>query len=219
MKSVNIVAMARWCPPPKRMKGDIFSINNSHAVWERAGLTYKPDLIIALDDLKRDVKHFPQYVSEIVDSGYPVYNTHNSRKWPTVKAYPLEKVWKVFHDKRLYDNSVNYAFMLALTEQYEKISFWGTDFVRPYDGKLLRSARLRWTEKGMPDVPDWFKYYDEMNVYWRGPGEPGWESFHTLLGMAIERGVVMEWHPRSSIMNSDRKPFFYGYTEQPDVDL
>jgi len=216
MKQVNIIAMSPNTPPPAKIEGDIWSINNSHAVWKRAGRGYKPHLIIALDDLRRDEKTHPDYVEEIVTAGCPVYNTHNSDKWPSVEEFPLKQVWKAFPKIQLYDNSINYAFMLALTRGYKEICFFGTDFVEPYNKKLLRGADARWVKRGHEDTPRWFRYYDEMNINWRAPCEPGQESFHFLMGVAHASDVKSTFGKNTTALNFDREPFFYGYQVQPE---
>ena len=211
---LNIIAMAPWCPP-RNLKGKIWSINNSHAAWKREGIIYKPDLIIAMDDLRRDEIKHPDYVEEIVTAGCPVLSTHDSEKWETVKAFPLDTVYKVFTNTHLFDNTINYAFMLALVKGYKEITFHGTDFVSPDSKKLLSKAGVNWLKRGYRDVPDWFKYYDEDVIHWRGGNEPGVESFHYLMGRA--EGVKMFFAKGSTALNMDRDSFFYGYQEQPEI--
>lgn len=211
---LNIVGCASWCPPTNNLDwtgGEIWSINNAHAAWFRREIYYKPDLIIALDDLRRDEIKHPDYVQEIVDAGCPVLNTHNSRKWKNVTAYPLKKVWKMFPSRSFYDNTINYAFMLALYEEYDHIKFHGCDFVPPYDRHLLRKWKANWAKRGYHDLPEWFKYYDEDVIHWRGGTEPGVENFHVLLGYAMAAGVRVDFAKGSTAANRDRDPFFYGY--------
>lgn len=201
------------------LKGDqLWAINNAGAFFG-----FKPDLIIAMDDLARDYAH-PEhkgYVESIVDAGCPVYSARADARWPSVEPYPLAEVLKKLGMARggwaLFDNTVNYAFALALALGWRKIAFFGADWCGLYNPIELQVARLRWRLKGFDSAPDWFAYYDGSVVWQRSNLEPGSEAFHWWLGYAEGHGVEVILPRASTVLNRDRKPFFYGYQEQPEL--
>ena len=157
----------------------------------------------------------------IVDAGCKVYSARKHKQWPSVEPYPLKEVLrKLKLDKNywwsVFDNSIVYAVALALSEGYRKIGLYGCEFVNRYDELELQVANYRWKLKGY-DAPEWFGFHDKNIVWSRAPQEPGSESLHFWLGWAHAEGVEIVIPTGSTILNSDRKPHFYGYQEQPKL--
>jgi hypothetical protein len=133
--SVAICALAGTSIPSASVLGDygeLWTINNGHAIYD-----LKPDMIIAMDDLQRDVDTHPDYVEAITGAGVPVLSTGPWVRWPSVEAFPLQEVCDFltpFYPEpwRILDNTCNYAFALALTRGYEQIGVYGFDWCMPY---------------------------------------------------------------------------------------
>lgn len=220
-KSVLIVGLADQVSPTKELLGSfrhVWAINNAGAHYG-----FKPDRIIAMDDLARDfkVEKHKKYVRSIVDAGCPVYSARAHKRWPSVRPYPLASVLKHFRmDEsgcRLFDNTVNYAFALALAEGYTFIGLYGIWFVRPDSAHALHASEEHFLAEGFRNAPRWFKYYGPATLCWRRPLEPGNEAVHYWLGYARAKGIniwIQAWSP---LMNNDRAPYFYGYQEQPEL--
>lgn len=219
-RSVAIVALASFSQPTKVDLGlydEIWTVNNAHDHYN-----VKTDLIIAMDDLERDENVHPEYVNAIVNAGVPVLSTGAKEKWPNVEAYPLQQVCdflRQYHAEPwlILDNTVNYAFALALTNA-EFIGIYGADWCPRYRPNDLADSLKYFAEDGYHGVPDWFKYYHPLLMVPRRPTEPGIESFHFLFGIATAIGKQIVMSETTTTLNKDRDKFFYGYQEQPHVD-
>jgi len=217
-KTLAIVALSHSMPDEHEEDFDaIWTINNAHDHWR-----IHTDRIIAMDDLERDEFTHPEYVKSIVDAGVPVLSTEPKKKWPSVEAYPLQKVCdflKSYTEKpwRLLDNTCNYALALAMAEGYRDISAFGVDWCHPYKEADLACALVRFKHQGFKNPPDWFKYYHPSLMLPRRNAEPGSEAWHFLMGVASATGVDVWLPDGSTITNSDRDKFFYGYQGQPNV--
>lgn len=192
----------------------IIGINNTHAE-----LDIKVDMIVAMDDLERDEKNYPDYVKNIVNAGVPVYSTRRRKKWPSVVPYPLSKVEKFLNSPflscKLFDNSIAYAIALAMASDARKIGLSGVDLTMPYNPLNLYLALNAWRHKGHDHAPGWFKYYHDGVLRLRYARECGWESIHFLIGMAHGLGIQLDWMEDSTLLNTDRDDFYYGYQKQP----
>jgi len=194
----------------------VIGINNTH-VQEK----FEPSLIIAMDDLKRDEKVEPDYVDAIVNKGCPVLSTRKFRKWPSVQPYPLEDVCRWLKRKtglpphRLLDCSISFAIALCLRHLVARVGLSGIDLTPPYNALAMKRGMLQFTEGGYRKPPDWFKYYSQDALKQRRPREPGWESVHYLVGFGTALGMKFEWGKDSTLMNSDRDRYFYGYNDMP----
>ena len=220
--SVAICALVEQTIPPASKLcefDETWTINNTHS---RHGL--KTDLIIAMDDLERDEETHPDYVDAIIGAGVPVLSTEPKKRWPSVEAFPLQEVCNFispyFHEPwRVLDNSVNYAFALALARGYKNIGIFGVDFCAPYTDADLACSLVRFDDMGYPNAPDWFKYYHPSILTPRRPRKPGIESFHFLYGLAMGLGRQLHMSSKTTLLNYDRDKFFYGYQKQPNVKL
>ena len=199
----------------------IIGINNTHAVNKFV----KPDLIVAMDDLERDVSVEPEYVKAITEQGCPVLSTRSFEQWPNVQPYPLDEVVNWLEDEvcqgdlpacKFLDNSINYAIALCLARGVKKIGLSGVQLTAPYRERDLSRATSRWKKRGYGHAPWWFRYYDRQVLKNRFAQEAGWEAMHCLIGFGLAKGVWFEWGSDASIMNSDREDFYYGYN---DVEL
>lgn len=218
-KSLVIIALAGWDIP-----GDcdtafdaVWTINNAHAHW-----CVQSQRIIAMDDLERDETTHPDYVKDIVNAGVPVLSTEAKEKWPSVEAYPLQKVCDYLkqYDERpwlLLDNTCNYALALAMAEGWKKITALAVSWCLPYKRVDLACSLVRFRAGGLRNPPDWFKYYHPGLMTARKNLEPGSEAFHFLMGIAAATGIKIELSSETTVKNMDRDKFFYGYQEQPDV--
>ena len=215
--SVAIGGLAPWSQVDIFDRGgydEIWAINNGSVHYD-----YKPDLIIAMDDFDRDMKHHEDYVLSIVNAGVPVLSTEDSKRWPNVKAYPLKRIAEFLGPNApwILDNTCNYALALALADGHDRIGVFGIDWCHPYDESDLECAHVRWRHKGYGHAPDWFKYYERDVVAARRHTEPGGDSFHYLMGLAKGMGVEIEIMGDSTLLNRDRDRFFYGYQDAPNV--
>ena len=213
VKAVHIVTPC--AKRPDRKEGvALWAINQAgHA------LLVEPDLVIAMDDLRRDASCNEKYVRSILAEKCPIYT---STPYKNAEAYPLAKVvgwleeWIDLAAWRLLDNTCNYALALALCEGYKRIILSGFRFVSPYSETLLTFQIDKWRRTEYPTAPDWFKYYGDMASLARTPTEPGSESLHFLLGLAVASGVKIELKDgNEGVLNSDRDKFYYGFQEQP----
>jgi len=219
VKTVAIAALSRsgwgrW-PGYVPMGADaVWCINNAHASYH-----IKPDLIVAMDSLQRDVKLHPQYVREITTAGVPVLSSVVSPKWPAVKLYPLNAVIKKIglgqFARHVLDNTVNYTIALAIAAGVKEIRLYGCDFGHGYEKKDLAMSLYAFKLDGYHNPPDWFKYYNRIIQPARAFGEPGGESQHFLLGIAHQRGIKIVLADDATTLNNDRDRFFYGYQHQP----
>lgn len=195
----------------------VIGINNTHDRRHLPKLT----MIVAMDDLKRDEKPEPEYVDSIVNAGVPVYSTRKFKKWPAVTPYPIKDVVAWLDDMapvpayKLLDNSICYSTALALSKGVKKIGFSGVDLTQKDREVDLECAPIRWKHRGYGHAPWWFMYYDEQIFVSRRPLEVGWESLHFLIGLGTGLGVKFVWEKDSTILNTDRKPYFYGFEQDP----
>lgn len=216
--SVAICAMAKTGQIDVSDYEMVIGINNTHV-----HVDIDPDLIIAMDDLKRDEKPHPDYVDAIVRYGCPVLSTRKFRKWPNVEPYPLERVakwvsrqFKLPADK-LLDCSISCAIALCLSKTVAKIGLSGVDLTPHYRQVDLECAMIRFKHRGYARAPDWFKYYEDDVLAFRRPREPGWESIHALIGFGMARGVDFEFGGDTTLFNMDRERFYYGYNGVPKI--
>lgn len=213
--TITIVAMGtgvkswkrEWEKSPEQF-GHIIGINNSHAVYD-----FRPNLIIAMDDLQRDLKTHPDYVSQIINEGVPVLTAAAHGLW-NCKPYPIRQAvdfldWE--EAPRILDNTCNYALTYALMKGYQEIHLVGYQWVHPDIFTNVEAAESQCAESD----PDWVKYYRGPLI--RKPSEPGQESCAYLIGLAngMGRDIDMTYSP--FLFDRDRPSFFYGYQEQPNV--
>ena len=220
--SVLIVGCAGKAVPRKmlRLYSTVWAINRC---FECAKVN--PNLVIAIDDFKRDEKAEPGYVDGLFGGhSANVMTTIAYSKWPRSRNYPLASVMKELHldrrvAERLFDNSCNYAMALAIANGMKAIGLHGIAFTNSLSEKAWnRIGRDDWigTQYKGKLRPEWFKYHGKIALYTRRPTEPGTEAFHFLLGLAIARGIKVEAHD-TTLLNLDRKQYFYGYQVQPNV--
>ena len=221
IKSVLICGCATGLVPESYADNfdSIWTLNLAH---HDCGVT--PDLVIAMDDLRRDAKAEPGYVERLFDGHKAdVLTTVANKKWPRAKPYPLQDVVdklairRIFA-ARLFDNSLNYAFMLAIVRGFKIVGFHGCAFSRldrPGDPEAF--AADQWNDGPYRKRPDWFKWHAKDTLLTRRPREPGIEAFHFLLGVAVARGYDVQFSSPTTIMNFDREPYFYGFEKQPRI--
>jgi hypothetical protein len=196
-----------WKKNPEQF-GDIIGINNSHHAYD-----FKPTLIIAMDDLQRDLKTHPDYVSQIVDEGVPVL-TADPHDFPNCWSYPVKEVvdyLKWPEASRVLDNTCNYAIAYCLMKGYREIHLIGYQWVHPDIDITIEAAESQCSEND----PDWVKYYRGPLI--RKPSEPGQESCAFLIGLGCGMGVDIDMTYSVGLFDRDRPAFFYGYQEQPDI--
>ena len=219
-KSVAIRALSKHSQPDVMpLVDEVWAINNAAEAY-----SFRADLIIAMDDLARDFKmaEHKHYVRSIVEHGCPVYSARADKRWPTVRPYPLAKVLDALElDKNawpLFDNTLNYAFALAIAEGFTKIFWFGADWRNTYDPLELQVAFVRWRLRGY-DPPDWFVYHDKIVNRYASNTEPGSEAFHWWLGLACHDNIEVLFPPGCTILNRDRVPHWYGYndTDMPEL--
>lgn len=214
--SVAICAMARTGQLDVSGYEYVIGINNTHVQCD-----INPDMIIAMDDLKRDEKVDPKYVDAIVNKGCPVLSTRKFRKWPSVEPYPLEDVTRWLKRKTglpphtLLDCSISFAIALCVRHLVPKVGLSGIDLTPPYNKTDLDCGLLRFQHKGYKNPPEWMRYYDDRVLLERRPREPGWSEIHYLIGFGTALGVKFEWAADSTILESDRDKFYYGYNRSP----
>jgi hypothetical protein len=218
--SVVITAGASWTRPHLDELSDYdqwWGINETwYGYWKKDGS--KPDLIVAMDDLRRDLKTEPDYVDRITQLGIPIIGPEKIARWPQIEAYPLKEAIEFIglpQAWRVFDNSINYAMILAMMKGFQRIAVRGTDFVKPYEAVDLECAMVRWKHRKYANPPDWFKYYEELSVFRRAPTEPGNEATHFLIGWGIAKGYLFDLADTTTILNSDREKFYYGFQNQP----
>jgi len=184
----------------------------------------KPDLVIAMDDLRRDHAADPAYCAKLF-AGHKadVLTTVEYPEWPRAKAYPLAETIEALGvplvlARHLFDNSTNYALALAITRGADHIGLHGVSFCFPdKPGGLEIYRTLDWAGTKYENAPDWFKYYGKYALSERRPREPGIEACHFLLGLAVERGIAVSFGPKTTLLNLDREPYAYGFEEQPEL--
>lgn len=160
-----------------------------------------------MDDLRRDREDYPDYVDAIVNYGVPVYTATAYPEYPNTIAYPTAEVYEWVKPARL-DNTINYALAHAMHRGYGTIGLYGCEFTKE-DPEWIR-------DRNMGRFPDWFTYYQQDAIFSRRGREPGVETLNYLLGRAIERGIEILVPEGSTIFDSDRPFFYYGYQGQPE---
>ena len=197
----------------RRPTRDVWAINSA-GVW-----MHDCDLIMALDNFRRDLKEHEQYVKNIVGRGIPVISDVTDPEWPNVTAYPLRRVldsiWPQAKSVRdiippLY-NTCNYALALAIADEYDEIRLYGCNFAINDDRWMLHEQANQ-----HPDKPFWWPYHMKSIVMERRDREPGGPTMHFLLGIAHERGIKVHIPMGETLCEVDRIPHFYGYEDQPD---
>lgn len=184
-----------------------WGINNCWCDFhQQADSSEKLTAIIAMDDLRRDRGTHPRYVEQIIDCDVPIYTATAYPEYSNTIDYPTEDVMEWVAPARL-DNSINYALALAIHGGATTIGLFGCEFTK---------ADPEWVHgRDMGPFPDWFSYYQEDAIFHRRGREPGVEVLNYLLGRAIERGIDVLIPRGSTIFDSDRPFFHYGYQVQP----
>ena len=212
LKSVAILAMgssASWYFQDWESKGGKFTDEvwaiNAAGVWWRG----HTDLLIHMDDLKRDEKRDKKYVERITGTGLPIL-TCTKHDYSKAIDFPNGQVAKgLLPDDWHFDNSVNYAIGYALWHGVTDLYLYGCEF----------SPGKSWFDynesmKSVKDYEPWWCVYYRKPMF-REAGEPGAEQCHFLLGVAQERGVKIHLPPGSTLMDRDRLAFWYGPDKQP----
>ena len=177
----------------------------------------KPDIIVAMDDWERDNRIDPDYVSFISGLNVPVVSSAAYPKWPCLTAYPLKAVIAFIGYDRCFDNSICYAFALALfLRKFGEITLLGCDFWTKDDGKAIRAAKKA-VGKRYGAVPEWFKYYQPVITRGRRLTEPGGDSLSLLIGLSAAHQIKVFIPKGTRLLNLDRDRYFYGYTKQPEL--
>lgn len=219
-KSVTILAMGPTTMQYISRVGGQFERPTKH-VWaiNNAGMWFHDiDLIIAMDDFKRDSKTHPKYVKALTNRGVPILTCTAYKKYPALMEYPLKEVleyldishWCHYHP---LDNSCNYALAYAMYKGMKQIALCGFEFRKPYTKLALLEAEEFAKRTYGENVPDWFKYY--MKDWLPKAQEPGELSCYWLLATARERGIAVSIPTGTTLMGADIPKFFYGYSEQP----
>ena len=231
-KSVTILAMgpttmqyiSRIGPQFERPTKHVWAINNA-GMW-----FHDIDLIIAMDDFKRDSKTHPKYVKALTERGRPVLTCTAYEEYPALEEYPIKEVLEylgcypeytapvfkdVFPTHHPLDNSCNYALAYAMYRGMKEIHLYGFEFRSRYTEASLMLAEKFAKDKYGPDVPDWFKFY--MKDYMPHAQEPGETNCCWLLGVCRERGINIKLTSGTTLLGHDLPRFYYGYQIQPDL--
>jgi hypothetical protein len=192
--------------------GFILGINNAHDIYG-----FKPDAIIAMDDLRRDRETHPAYVKSITTAGCPVWVCTAYPEYPSTKAYPLKDVIEWTNSgprmaSKVLNNTCCYALALAGLLGYDEIYLVGFQFVLPDDKEYVLKAHA----EREPGEPDWFHYYIKKPLV-RRPQEPGLEGCAYWVGVLTAMGRQVAIQDGTTFMDMDRPDFFYGYQEQPEL--
>ncbi len=220
-KSVTILAMGQTTRDyisqlngqSQRSTRYVWAINNA-AMW-----LDDIDLVISMDDFRRDEKIDPQYVKDLTGRGVPVLTSTAYEKYPSLQEYPLKKVLDYLDIEpgglHPLDNSCNYTLAYAMYKGMTEISLVGYEFRGGYTLHTLLAAQKFAEENYGENVPDWFKFY--MKDYMPQAGEPGEPSCCYLLGICKERGIDIDLAFGTTLMNAHLPRFYYGYQDQPDI--
>ena len=212
--SVAIIGMGHSAAPAlaDAFTGHVWTINEAKAA--------NCSMIIAMDDLRRDKVTHPDYVEQLVARAAPLVTTNHYPEYPTTLAYPLREVIDSVFDgdesiaSRCLKNTCGYALALAVCKQANEIFLIGFDFCAPDKKLLLDNA---WPDRIKLNDPSWFKYYDKEVIKNRWHREPGEAGVNFLLGLAFARKIDVNIYDNSTLLDSDRPDFFYGYQEQPKL--
>lgn len=220
-KSVTILAMGPTTMQYISRIGGQFERPTKH-VWaiNNAGMWFHDiDLIIAMDDFKRDSKTHPKYVKALTNRGVPILTCTAYKQYPALVEYPIKEVVKALGLGRgpfPLDNSCNYAIAYAMYTGIKEIHLYGFEFRKRYTALELEVADIYARNKYGEKVPNWFKYY--MKDWIPRAGEPGSEGCHFLLGLCAANKIRVVVRPGTTLMNADLPHFYYGFTKQPVLD-
>ena len=220
-KSVTILAMGETTKQYIGRIGGQFERPTKH-VWaiNNAGMWFHDiDLIIAMDDFKRDSKTHPKYVKALTGRGIPVLTCTAYKQYPSLEEYPLKEVLDYLgidpgHPHPL-DNSCNYALAYAMYKGMKEIHLLGYEFRKTWSANNLYDAEIFAKAKYGENVPSWFKYY--MKDYMPRSQEPGENSCCYLLGLCKGRNISIRISYGTTLMNADLPHFYYGYQDQPKL--
>ncbi len=220
-KSVTILAMGGTTKqyiesrePGHRITKHVWAINEAGTWLDDV------DLIIAMDDFRRDEKIDAEYVRKLMETGKPILACTVYEEYPTLQEYPLKAVLDCLDinpgELHPLDNSCNYALAYAMYKGMNEIHLVGYEFRPQYTLNQLFKAQKYAEEKYGDDVPDWFKFY--MRDYMPQAGEPGEVGCCYLLGMCKERNIDVALAMGTTLMNAHWPRFYYGYTIQPKFE-
>ena len=221
-KSVTILAMGPTTMQYISQIGGQFERPTKH-VWaiNNAGMWFHDiDLIIAMDDFKRDSKTHPKYVKALTNRGVPILTCTTYETYPSQQEYPTVEVM-VYLDvasdwaPHPLDNSCNYALAYAMYRGMKEIHLYGYEFRAPITEKAYMEAQKYAMEKYGRNTPDWFGFY--MKPWLPKAQEPGEESCHWLLGLCHGRGIKVRFSENTTLVSASLPRFYYGYTQQPDI--
>lgn len=213
-KAVSIVGFGRSVYEfPASGAEMVWSINDASRVHWYIG----PDMVVAMDDWKRDVRIDPKYVEFISSLGVPVCGTKAYKQWPCLFAYPVKEVVGMLGRPWL-DNTCSYALALAIYLGIKEINLYGFDFwTRDTAGAIYDATEVAKEKYGK--VPAWFAYYMSACTERRRLMEPGGECVSYLIGFARGRGLKVNVPAGTALMDLDREQYLYGYERQPDFLL
>ena len=128
MKSVTILAMGQTTHEYIAQLGRVESRKTDY-VWaiNNAGMWLEDiDLIISMDDLRRDTTFDPEYVKGLTERGVPLLTATAYEEYPSTMAYPLKEVLDYLNIKpgelHPLDNSCNYSLAYAMFKGMTEIS-------------------------------------------------------------------------------------------------
>ncbi|KKK79150.1 hypothetical protein LCGC14_2836400 [marine sediment metagenome] len=220
-KSVTILAMGPTTMQYISQIGGQFERPTKH-VWaiNNAGMWFHDiDLIIAMDDFKRDSKTHPKYVKALTNRGVPVLTCTAHEEYPSLQEYPTAEVMEYLRVNPDFaphplDNSCNYALAYAMYLGMTEIHLYGFEFRAAMTKKAYIEAQ-KYAMERYGRVPEWFGFY--MKEWLPRPGEPGEESCHWLLGLCHGRGIKIRCSEDTTLLSASLPKFFYGFQDQPDL--
>lgn len=190
-------------------RGVVWAINDV----QRVHLLPKADMIIAMDDWKRDYRIDPGYVGFISNMETPVCTSTAYQEWPCLFEYPIKPVVKMLGRPWL-DNTWSYAMALAIYLGFREIRLYGADFwTADTEGMEIDAENYAAVKYGK--VPSWFRYYMPPCTTRRRMMEPGGECLSHLIGFALGRGIDVFVPEGTALMDLDREQYLYGYENQP----
>ncbi len=221
-KSVTILAMGPTTTYYISQIGGQFE-KPTNEVWaiNNAGMWFHDiDLIIAMDDFKRDSKTHPQYVHRLTTRGVPILTCTTYPEYPLLREYPTSGVMAYLDvdpdwAPHPLDNSCNYALAYAMYLGFTEIHLYGFEFKTSITRKAYIEAQKYAMDKYGRNTPDWFGFY--MKDWMPKAQEPGEESCHWLLGLCHGRGINVRLTDGTTLVSAHLPRFFYGYTKQPDI--
>lgn len=205
----------------ERPAEDIWAVNNVGIWLKDAQPPFVPDLVIAMDDLKRDEDEFADYVRDMTSLPYPLL-TCTKHDYKNTFEYPIKAVMKYLWPRAtrmdecrpVIDNTICYAFALAIYRGYSTIFLYGCDFRFPDEPIMIDDWRME--HKGKPY---WYVYHMAEPMMRRRDREPGLTTLCYLIGHARERGIEVRLPQNTTLFDMDRPFYCYGYQDQPDYDL